>query len=263
MQPRRPPDRFIGIMLRRLCLVCLWPLASLPAADANALIQAALAAEARFDARTALTLFREADALRPNDPVILQKIARQYSDLSADLPDRADQRRDCEQALAYAQRAYALAPKNSDNVLSLAICYAKIGLYSDTRTKIENSRLVKDYAEQALALDPNNDFAHHVLGQWNYEVASVGAAKRFLVKLIYGALPPASTAEGVKHLRRAVELAPDIPAHHAELGLALLADGQREAGERELRKALTLPRKMKYDDEAQRRAREALEHLKP
>jgi len=225
-------------------------------------VKDALAAEARFDPKAALELYLQADAARPNDPVILQKIARQYSDLTFDLTDPVAQRSYCEQARAYAQRACRLAPKNAENLLSLAICYAKIGFYADTRTKIKNSRFVKDYAEQALALDPNDDFAHHVLGQWHYEVASVGAAKRFLVKLIYGGLPPASTAEGVRHLRRAVELAPTMPSHHAELGLALLADGQREAGERELKKSLELPRKMKYDDEAWRRAREALAKLR-
>ena len=85
---------------------------------------------------------------------------------------------------------------------------------------------------------------------------------RFLVKLIYGGLPAASTAEGVKHLRRAVELAPEIPAHHVELGRALLADGQDEAGIRELRLALTMPQKMKYDNEAKRRAQESLAQVK-
>ncbi len=248
--------------LARLFFIFLAFAAALQAADAAALLNAAAAAEARLDAQAALELYLKADAARPNDSVILQKIARQYSDLTFDLTDPVEQRRLCELSLGYAKRAYALAPKNADNALSLAICYAKIGFYADTRTKIENSRLVKDYAEQALALDPKDDFAYHVLGQWHYEVASIGPTKRFLVKLIYGALPAASTAEGVKLLRRAVELAPDLPSHHAELGLALLADGQREAGERELKQALALPRKMKYDDEALLRAREALEKLK-
>ena len=248
--------------LARMLLTGLALAATLRAADADALMKDAIAAESRFDAKTALQLYLKADVARPNDSVILQKIARQYSDLTFDLTDPSEQRRFAEQALAYAKRAYALAPKNADNVLSLAICYAKIGFYADTRTKIENSRLVKDYAEQALALEPNDDFAHHVLGQWNYEVASVGAAKKFLVKIIYGGLPAASTTEGVKHLRRAVELDPAMPSHHAELGRALLADGQREAAEHELKLALSLPRKLKYDDEAKRRASEALETLK-
>lgn len=246
----------------RACFVLFVFASRLFAADADSLVREALSAEAKFDSKAALELFLKADAARPNDPVILQKIARQYSDLTLDLTAPADARQSCQQALAYAQRAHQLAPNEAENVLSLAICYAKIGYYADTRTKIENSRLVKQYTEATLALDPNAAFAHHVLGQWHYEIASVGAAKRFLVKLIYGALPPATTAEGVKHLRRAVELAPDSPSHRAELGLALLADGQREAAKPELQKAVALPPKLKYDAEAKRRAAEALEKLK-
>ena len=234
---------------------------ALRAADADALVRDALAAEARFDSKVALDLFRKADTAHPNDPVILQKIARQYSDLTFDLTEPAEQKRSCFEALAYAKRSVELAPKNPVNVLSLAICYAKIGLYSDTRTKIANSRLVKDYAEQALVLDPNYSYAHHVLGQWHHEVASIGSATRFIVKLVYGGLPAASTAEGVRHLRRAVELSPDLPSHRAELGFALLADGQREAARKEFEHALKMPKREKYDEESWRRAREALKKM--
>jgi Flp pilus assembly protein TadD len=59
-------------------------------------------------------------------------------------------------------------------------------------------------------------------------------------------------------LRRAVALSPESPSHRAELGLALLADGQREAAKPELQKAMALPPKVKYDTEAKRRAAEAL-----
>jgi len=228
------------------------------ATDVAAVLQEAAAAESRFDSRAALELFLRADAARPNDPFILQRIARQYSDRTLDFTDPADARHSSQQALIYAQRAYTLAPMVPENILSLAICYAKIGFYGDVRTKIENSRLVRQYTEATLALDPDAAFAHHILGQWHYEVASVGAAKRFLVKLIYGGLPPASTAEGVRHLRRAVALSPESPSHRAELGLALLADGQREAAKPELQKAMALPPKVKYDTEAKRRAAEAL-----
>jgi Flp pilus assembly protein TadD len=242
-------------------LLGLWLLGALPAAEPAALVRDALAAEAKFDSRAALQLFLQADAARPGDPVVLQKIARQYSDLTLDVSDLAEQKRLCTEALAYAQRSVALAPKDPVNVLSLGICYAKLGLYADTRTKIENSRLVKDYAEQALALDPHYSYAHHVLGQWHREVAALGATTRFLVRLVYGGLPAASTAEAVKHLRRAVELSPQFPSHRVELGLALLADGQRAAAKRELEHALALPQREKYDDESWRRARAALAKL--
>lgn len=225
---------------------------------ADELVHAALTAEARFDSKTALALFLRANAERPNDPVILQKISRQYSDLTIDTPDVAEKKKLCTKALEFAQRAVALAPKNPVNVLSLAICYGKLALYSSTRTKIEDSRLVKQYAEAALALDPNYAYAHHVLGRWHYEVASLGATKRLLVNVVYGGLPAASTAEAVRQLRQAVALEPNLPAHRVELGFALLANGEREEARRAFQQALALPTQEKYDDEARARARAAL-----
>ena len=242
-----------------LCAIGL--MTGLRADDAGVFVQRALTAESRFDTRAALEFFLKADAVRPNDPVILQKISRQYSDSTLDTDDVAEKSRLCSEALNYARRAVQLEPHNAVNVLSLAICYGKLGLYSDTRTKIEYSRHVKEYAEQALALDPHYDYAYHVLGRWHYEVASLGFGTRVIVKLVYGGLPPASTAEAVRLLRRATELSPRLPAHRVEFGFALLADGQRDAARQTFGQALRMPAVEKYDTEAFRRAREALGKL--
>ncbi len=250
------------ILLLATALTCLAPFGRAYAADADPLLRDALAAEARFDSQTALDLFRQADAARPNDPVILQKLSRQSSDLTLDTPDLAEKKRLCTEALAYAQRAVTLRPDDPVNVLSLAICYGKLATYADTRTKLEYSRLVKDHAEQALALAPRYDYAHHVLGRWNYEVATLGPATRFIVKIIYGGLPAASTAEAVRQLQLATELSPELPAHRVELGFALLADGQRDAAKKTFEQALVMPQREKYDGEARQRAREALARLR-
>ena len=228
------------------------------AADVATLLADASAAETRFDSKSALELYLAADVAQPNDPFILQKIARQYSDSTLDTADLVEQKKLCDLALSHAKRAHALAPKNAVNVLSLAICYSKIGFYADNKTKIANSRLVKDYAVAALALDPDYSYAHHVLGQWHYEVASINATTRFLVRLIYGGLPAASTADGVQHLRRAVALDPQTPSHHAELGFALRSDGQAGAAQQNFARALELPPRAKHDLESQARARAAL-----
>ncbi len=248
-------------MLRSAALFLLL-LSVLRAADLAALRKDAAAAEARFDAKAALALYQQADAAKPNDAFILQKIARQYSDLDLAATDKAERRRLCQLSLDFSRRAVALDPKSAVNVLSLAISYGKLGAVSDTRTEIEYSRLVKRHAEEALALDPGYDYAYHVLGRWHYEVASLSDATRLLVKLIYGALPPASTKEAVRLLRRAAELSPDLPSHHVELGLALLADGQRDAGREILVRAIAMPRREAHDAEAQDRARAALAQLR-
>jgi tetratricopeptide (TPR) repeat protein len=249
-------------LCRQLSLLLFaWPLA-LAAGPGDALVPQALAAEARLDTKTALGLFLKAAAAQPNDPFLLEKISKQYSDCIIDTANPDEKKRRAEKALAYAQRAVALEPKSAVNLTSLAVSYGKLGFYSSTRTEITYSRLVKDYAERALALDPNYDWAYHVLGRWNYEVAGIGTTERFFAKLVYGGLPPASTDEAVRLLRHAVVLAPQIAAHHVELGFAYLADKQPGIARLEFEQALKLPLHEKYDIEEKARAQTALEKLK-
>jgi Flp pilus assembly protein TadD len=222
----------------------------------------ALAAESRHDSARALELFLELERARPDDAFVLQKIARQYSDRELELPTAAEKKAVMERALAFSRRAVALDPRNAVNVLSLAICYGKLGLYSDTRTKVKYSRHVKEEAERALALDPGYAWAHHVLGRWHHEVGTLGGAARLWVKLFYGGLPAASTAEAVRLLERAVTLEPDEPAHRIELGFALLADGKSDAAKKAFETGLALPFRAKHDEPAKARARTALAEMR-
>jgi tetratricopeptide (TPR) repeat protein len=228
---------------------------------ADELLASALAAEARFDSQTALQLFRQLEQTRPDDPVILQKIARQLSDSVEDTPDRERRKALAAEARRYAERAVQLDPQNPVNVLSLAICHGKVATYASTREKIALSRLVKAETERALELDPSYDWAHHILGRWHYEVASLSSTQRWLVKLIYGGLPEASHANAIASLRRAVELAPDIASHHIALGFAYLAAQQKADARAAFEKGLALPSREKPDEASKQRARTALATL--
>lgn len=218
-------------------------------------------AEKRFDSRGALELYLEADKLRPDDAAILQKIAQQLSDLSLTVPTNEEKKAHATQALTYAQRAAELEPDNALNALLLAVCHGKLAVFSDTRAKIRYSRLVKQEAERAIALDPACDWAHHVLGRWHHEVASLSATRRFFVRLIYGGLPRASNAEAIRSLERAVEIAPARVPHHLELGFALLAAGRTDEAKTSFERGLAMPSTELYDEPAKARARAALEKL--
>ncbi len=228
------------------------------ARDAEALIAAGITAEQAHDTPRALELFLAADAIRPNDAFILQKISKQYSDSTIDTADVAEKRRRVEQALAYAQRSLELDPDNAVYALSVAICHGKLGLYSSARGRVESARQVKTYAERALTLDPRYDWACHILGRWHHEVASLGATQRWLVKLVFGGLPDASPETAVDLLRRAVELAPGNPSHHIELGFAYLAADQIDLARSAWTTGISLPSLEKHDDQAKQRARKAL-----
>lgn len=135
-----------------------------------ALLAAGKTAEATHDPEAALAHFRAADTLRPDDPAILQAIAKQLSDATFVASNETRKAALVEEALFYAQRAAALAPNDAVNVLSLAVLYGKLGIYVDTSHKVEYARLIKQYAEAALALDPDYAWAPPkmsvVIGRW-------------------------------------------------------------------------------------------------
>ncbi|MEY4688287.1 MAG: hypothetical protein RIR76_2310 [Verrucomicrobiota bacterium] len=228
------------------------------APGADDLIRAAREAEAALDTRKALALLEEADRLRPEDPRILQRLARQHSDLINDLATEAEKRASVERALGYARRAAALAPNDAECVLSVAICLGKLAVFSGTREKVRLSREMHAEAERALALDPGYAWAHHITGRWHHEVAELGATARWFVKLFYGGLPGASIAEAIRHLERAAELEPGQLKHHLELGFAYRAAGREADARTAFSRGLAMPSGEKHDESAKARARAAL-----
>lgn len=244
---------------RLFALFCL--IATAATADVDALLREALAAEAQLDSRRALELFLQADAAKPDDAFVLQKIARQYSDLTTEQTSVEEKKRYAQTALDYALRAVALDAQNPVNVLSLAVCHGKLAVYSDTRTKVRYSRLVKEEAERALTLDPNYAWAHHILGRWHHEVASLGVTARWAVRLFYGGLPEASPEEAIQHLERAVALEPGELNHHLELGFAYAAAQRQSDAETAWRRGLAMPDRGRHDTAAKQRVRNALGNL--
>lgn len=249
------------LLLSLVALVCcsLGRTETLP----DSLLQEARAAEALLDSSRALELYLQVDRIKPDDALILQKIARQYSDLVVDQPTDEAKKTYAQTALDYSMRAVALNPRDPVNVLSLAVCHGKLAVYSDTKTKIRYSRLVKEEAERALVLDPDYAWAHHVLGRWHYEVASLGRTSRWLVRMLYGGLPEASHEQAISHLQRAVALEPEELNHHLELGFACVAAGKNTEALVHWRQGLQLPSRGKHDEPAKRRAREAMGVIEP
>jgi len=230
-----------------------------PAVDDT--VREALAAEARLDTRRALELFRAASEARPAEAFLHQKIARQYSDLAVDVTDTTERKAVLERALDYAQRAAALDPHHAESVLSVAICRGQLAAFGDIREKVRASRLIREDAERALALNPRYAWAHHVLGRWHLEVTELGATARLFLKVFYGGLPSASVAEAVTQLEQAVALEPDQLAHHLELGLAYAAAGQPARARHAFETGLAMPSREKHHDLAKARGRAVLATL--
>lgn len=214
-----------------------------------------------FDAKNqnaeALAIYLGVEKQEPDNTDVLRLISKQYAQQMTDAP-AADKEALGERALDYAKRAVKAGPDNAQAHLSLAIVYGKISFLRSARERMEYSRFIKDEAQKAIGLDPENDLAWHVLGRWNYEVANLSGPVKFFAQTLYGKMPDASTEKALECFQKAVALNPNRLANEAELGRTLALLGRKDEARAALEKALEMPSREKDDDETKARARKAL-----
>lgn len=236
-------------------------LATAQAQSANELFRQGEALDKKNQNQEALAVLLQANELAPDQDETLRLIAKQYSQLISDTDANSKKKELGEHALTYALRAVELAPDRSENHLTLAIVYGRVAQFSSARRKVELSKKIQAEAALAAKLDPQSDYAWHVLGRWNYELANFNPLLKALAQTIYGKFPDATNAQAVECFQKAIAIAPRRVIHHAELGRTYLAMGENAQAKEELERGLALPSVEKDDEETKQRAREALRQL--
>lgn len=234
---------------------------ALAAATPEELLKGGDAMEAKLDTQGALVCYLAAEKDQPKNPDLLIRIARQYRHLMGEATTVSDKMRLGNLALAYSNRAAALAPRSSDAVLAPAITYGRLVKYLPKKDQVTASKVIKVGAERAVVLDPRNDLAWHVLGRWHRVASDVGTVKRALAGMLYEGLPPSSIDDSAKYLETAVKLNPHRVMHHIELGKTYAQMGRKEDARRSLNKGLSLPAREKEDPALKQSGRETLSTL--
>lgn len=131
---------------------------------------------------------------------------------------QADKLTDADKREALLRKAYSdalesvrRAPRVSNEYLWLANAAGRLAQAVGQKEKIALAKVVKENAERAIALDPNNGAAHMTLGAWHFYVADISWVERNLAKALFGKVPEASFATAVSHLTKALAQGVDNP----------------------------------------------------
>ncbi len=231
------------------------------AQDAATLIRQGDEHDERYQPEQALRYYLPAEKLEPENADLLVRITRQYIRRMNSLGSNAQKLESARTALAYAERAVVADRRDSDAHLSIAICLGRLAQLQGAREKVEAARRIKSSAEKAASLDPNSDYAWHILGRWHQGMAGANGLLLGLAKLIYGDIPPASNEQAVTYFQKALALRPDRLIHTVELGRTYAQMGRKEEARRYLEKGLAMPNRDFDDAETKVRARAALKNL--
>ncbi len=208
--------------------------------DVGHLIADAEQMERKGETDSAITVLKTADKISPDNTEVTELLAQQYVLKVDDEADPAAKKNVGEMALDLARKAADKLPDNSEAQVTLAAAYGKLCDVVDPRTRIEYSKQVYTNATKALRLNPDSDFGHLILAQWNYQMVFLNPFLKTLTEMIYGKFPPASKEEAIAHYKRAIELAPDRIVHHAEFAKALDVMGDKGAAREQWQKVADL-----------------------
>ena len=212
----------------------------LAAESVDHLIADAEQLEQHGETDSAITVLKNAEHLLPDNIQIEKLLARQYVIKVDDATDPSIKKAYAEMARDLAQKVADKQPNDSEAEVELAAAYGKLCDLVDGKTKIAYSKLVYADATKAVKLDPDSDFGHLILAQWNFQMVFLNPFLKAFAQMIYGQFPAASTEEAMTEYKRAIELAPERIVHHAEYAKALDVMGDTIAARKQWTKVTEL-----------------------
>jgi tetratricopeptide (TPR) repeat protein len=196
----------------------------------------------------ALRHFQAALALDSTSYEANWKAARAIADVAKQIEGNADslkKRRDSLYTVgrSYAERAIRADSVGADGHYALAMVLGRLSRTKGSKERVRYAKLIFDEASRAVALNPNHDGAHHVLGAWNAEVKRLSAIQRFFAKALFGGgfMSVANWDDAVMHLERAVALNPEHIYHRLELAEVYTDLGRYSKAREQLTVIPTLP----------------------
>jgi tetratricopeptide (TPR) repeat protein len=158
---------------------------------------------------------------------------------------RPDEKRDPDGYYAlgtqYARRAIAIDSTKAEGHFLLALTLGYTSLGKAPQQRLNTAEEIWRAVHKALALNPNDHRAYHVLGRWHAELSRFSWAK-FITRRKLGALADSALWEAAEaNLKRAIELSPSFIYHHLDLAETYLAMKQPADARRHLLTIDSLP----------------------
>jgi tetratricopeptide (TPR) repeat protein len=197
------------------------------------------------------------------------KAARAIADVAKQIEGNADSlknRRDSLYAVGrtYAERAIRADSTQADGHYALAMVLGRLSRTKSSKERVKYAKIIYDEASRAVQINPNHNFAHHVLGAWNAEVERLSSFQRFFAKALFGGgfMSRANWDDAVAHLERAVQIRPDWIFHRLELAQIYTDVGAYSKAREQLQAIPALPTQDVLDPQYRHEAANLLAKIK-
>ncbi|MBU3714163.1 MAG: hypothetical protein FGM46_04365 [Ferruginibacter sp.] len=250
-----------SITLFLLISIVLFCHAEVKAQHVNDIVNEGLRLEKIPDEKRALLKFEEALRMDPSLLTALVKCSELHSSIGGRLKDKKKQAVHYSLAVGYAKKAIETYPNAAEACVAMAIAYGKEALIKGGKEKIKLVRKIKDFADQAIQINPNNFKAWHVLGKWYYEMSDLNFLERTGLGLFFEKMPEASFTLSINAFEKANRIDPSVCLNHLELAKSYQKNKQIPMAIASLKKLMSLPAKTEDDPDIKLQAIKLLKSL--
>jgi len=210
------------------------------AQTADELVEQALQLEKQMKESVALTKYRDAIKIQPDNIPALTGASELCAREGYRQKDADEKTKAYNEAISYAEQAIKLAPENANANYVMAVAMGRKAMTAGAKEKVAASKEVKKYAELAIKFNPSYAKAYHVLGKWNYEVANLNTFEKAAAKMLFGGLPEGTLSNAISNYEKCRKLDPSIVLNYLELARAYKDNDEQDKAIEVLRKATGL-----------------------
>jgi tetratricopeptide (TPR) repeat protein len=222
--------------------------------DIEKLLNEAHTLEVSFKENAALEKYLEVQRIQPLNQTALYKCAELLGKIGARETKVSIKEKKFINALAFSKMLLKNYPNSDLAHESMSIVLGRLALTKSGKEKVDYVKEIKQHADQAVKLNPNNFKAWHVLGRWHYEVSDLNFIEITAIRLLFGGMPNASYKLAVKAFEKAAEINAKFCLNYLELAKSYHKLNQTKKAILILKQLINLPNTNEDDPEIKLKA---------
>ncbi len=242
--------------MKKLLLLLLTATVAVSVSASSALVKKAEASIKAKNETQALDYYKQALKEDPTDVEALAGASLMCSRIGNRSSKKSLRSSYFKAANTYADVALKVAPTSAKSNYVKSVALGRIALVSGAKEKVAASRNIKKYAEKALKYDPKHAGAWHVLGRWNYGVATLNIAEKAAAETLFGGLPDGDLATAISCFKKSMAYDPDYVRNYLDLGKAYMKNGDKSQAKAMFAKGMNHKSIIIDDDEVKKECRE-------
>jgi len=197
--------------------------------DATTLMSEGLRYEQQLKDTQAVGKYALAFQMQPSNIKAALKAAEMNVGIGSRQTNDGEKRKYYLEAKNFTDAALKFDSTNADANYMTAVVFGKLTEVETSNDKIiDEVRNIKEYADRALAINPNHGKTWYIEGKWHYEMLNLSTIKKVAIKVMYKGMPKANIDSSIAAFEKCKTLEPYFAMNHLALGKAYYYNKQYE-----------------------------------